>query len=58
MPYDIVSAGPDGEFDTEDDLHNHMGLVNGDGELREGMEDFGSSDDFGLGGDFGAGEAE
>ncbi len=58
MDYDIVSAGPDREFDTEDDLHNHMALVNVDGELREGMEDFGGSDDFGLGGDFGAGEAE
>ena len=58
MPYDIVSAGPDGEFDTEDDLHNHMALIGVDGELREGMEDFGGSDDFGLGGDFGAGEAE
>ena len=58
MPYDLVSAGPDREFDTEDDLHNHMALVDVDGDLREGMEDFGGSDDFGLGGDFGAGETE
>ena len=42
MPYDIVSAGPDREFDTEDDLHNHMALVGVDGELREGMEDLGA----------------
>ncbi|MAV55260.1 MAG: hypothetical protein CMJ28_04815 [Phycisphaerae bacterium] len=58
MLYDIVSAGPDREFDTEDDLHNHMAIVNADGELREGMEDFGGSDDFGLGGDFGSGDGE
>ena len=58
MPYDIVSAGPDREFDTEDDLHNHMALVGADGELREGVEDFGGSDDFGLGGDFGSSESE
>ena len=58
MAYDLVSAGPDREFDTDDDLHNHMALVGADGEFREGVEDFGGSDDFGLGGDFGAGEAE
>ena len=36
-PYDIISFGPDGEEDTEDDIHNHM---------REMGEAGGFDDDF------------
>ena len=44
MPYDIVSLGPDQEEGTPDDLHNHLGIMGADGELREGFEDFNSGD--------------
>ena len=49
--------GPDREFDTEDDLHNHMPSWTSMGIFEKAWRTLGS-DDFGLGGDFGAGETE
>ncbi|MBT8486021.1 MAG: type II secretion system major pseudopilin GspG [Phycisphaerales bacterium] len=39
-PYDIISMGPDGEEDTEDDVHNHLRMMNEEGELDEEFDDF------------------
>jgi general secretion pathway protein G len=49
LPYDIVSAGPDKEEDTEDDIHNHMRLMNEEGEVDEAFDDFAPAED-GAGG--------
>jgi general secretion pathway protein G len=38
--YDIVSTGPDGEEDTEDDVHNHLRMMNEEGEIDEAFDDF------------------
>lgn len=39
--YDVVSAGPDREFGTEDDITNHDRLRDEGGELDDGLDDFG-----------------
>ena len=39
-PYDIISMGPDGEEDTEDDINNHHRFLDEEGEVIEGFEDF------------------
>jgi general secretion pathway protein G len=36
--FDIVSAGPDREEDTEDDINNHYAALDEDGELREDFD--------------------
>lgn len=46
-PYDLISAGPDREEGTEDDITNHDSRRGEDGELVE--------DDFTVGGEGGAG---
>ena len=38
--YDIVSLGPDKEEGTEDDITNLDRMLDSEGELREGFEDF------------------
>ena len=43
-PYDIISLGMDGEEDTEDDIHNHMRMMNEDGEIDEAFDDFTPAD--------------
>lgn len=43
-PYDIVSLGPDAEEDTEDDIHNHLRMMNAEGELDEAFDDFTPAD--------------
>ncbi len=48
--YDIVSAGPDGEEDTDDDITNHDRFRDADGEIAEEFEDFGTDADSGSGG--------
>jgi len=49
LPYDILSPGPDKEEDTDDDIHNHMRLMNEEGEIDEAFDDFTPTDD-GAGG--------
>ena len=46
--YDIISNGPDGEEDTEDDISNHDRLRGADGEMADDI-DFGSTDTGGQG---------
>ena len=41
---DIVSLGPDGEEDTDDDIHNHLRMMNEDGELADDFDDFTPAD--------------
>ncbi|MBX3373686.1 MAG: type II secretion system major pseudopilin GspG [Phycisphaeraceae bacterium] len=41
-PFDIVSPGPDGEEGTEDDIHNHLFMLDERGEMREGFDTFDS----------------
>jgi general secretion pathway protein G len=43
-PYDIVSLGPDGEEDTDDDVHNHLRMMDEEGEIDEAFDDFTSPD--------------
>ncbi|MHC5114562.1 MAG: type II secretion system major pseudopilin GspG [Planctomycetota bacterium] len=38
--YDIISFGPDGEEDTDDDIHNHLAFMGEGGEIDEEFEDF------------------
>ena len=38
-PYDIISVGPDGEEDTEDDITNHDSLKDDEGEFTD-VENF------------------
>ena len=45
QPYDLISIGPDGEEDTEDDLSIHDGILDEDGELRDDFSDFATSSD-------------
>ena len=44
MPYDIVSPGPDKEEDTDDDIHNHLRMMDTEGELDEAFDDFTPAD--------------
>ncbi|UCD76494.1 MAG: type II secretion system major pseudopilin GspG [Phycisphaerales bacterium] len=39
-PYDIISMGPDGEEDTDDDINNHHRFLDEEGEVMEEFEDF------------------
>ena len=48
--YDIVSIGPDGEEDTDDDITNHDRFRDAEGDISEEFEDFGSDADSGAGG--------
>jgi general secretion pathway protein G len=43
--YDIISLGPDGEEDTDDDINNHYNMMDAEGEVSEDFEDFGEGDD-------------
>jgi general secretion pathway protein G len=43
--YDIVSLGPDGEEDTDDEVHNHQRDMNEEGEFDEEFDDFGTGED-------------
>ncbi len=45
--YDIVSLGPDGEEDTDDDVHNHLRAMNEEGEIDEAFEEFTAEGDDG-----------
>ena len=45
QPYDLVSIGPDGEEDTEDDLSIHDDIVDADGELMDDFSDFATTSD-------------
>jgi general secretion pathway protein G len=38
--YDIISMGPDGEEDTEDDINNHHRFMTEEGEIDEAFDDF------------------
>ena len=42
-PYDIISVGPDGEEDTEDDITNHDSLKDDEGEFSD-VENFDVTD--------------
>lgn len=42
--YDIISAGPDGEEGTEDDITNHDRLRDEEGDIDEAFDDFTPSD--------------
>ena len=45
LPYDLLSTGPDGEEDSEDDISIHDGMMGEDGEMGDDFADFtGSSD--------------
>jgi general secretion pathway protein G len=48
--YEIVSAGPDGEVDTEDDISSMDRFRGADGEMSEDFEDFSVEGDEGMGG--------
>lgn len=49
-PYDIVSMGPDGEEDTDDEVHNHQRDMDEEGEFDDEFDDFGTGDeDLGTG---------
>jgi general secretion pathway protein G len=43
MTFDIVSIGPDGQEGTEDDISNHDGKTNADGEVADDFKDFSGS---------------
>lgn len=47
LPYDLISIGPDGEEDTEDDLSIHDDMMDEDGELSDDFADFSTSTDGG-----------
>ena len=47
LNYDLISVGPDGEEDTEDDLSIHDDMVGEDGELGDDFADFATSSDGG-----------
>ena len=36
--------GPDGEEGTEDDVHNHLRMMNAEGEIDEAFDDFTPAD--------------
>lgn len=38
--YDLISVGPDGEEETDDDITNHDRRRDGDGEIAESFDDF------------------
>jgi general secretion pathway protein G len=42
--YDIISVGPDGEEETEDDVTNHDRLRDEEGEIDEAFDDFTAPD--------------
>ena len=44
LPYDVVSPGPDKEEDTDDDIHNHLRMMDTEGELDEAFDDFTPAD--------------
>ncbi|MCP3904421.1 MAG: type II secretion system major pseudopilin GspG [Planctomycetes bacterium] len=44
LPYDILSPGKDKEEDTPDDIHNHMRILNEEGEVDEAFDDFAPAD--------------
>lgn len=47
--YDLVSAGPDREVDTDDDITNHDRRRDADGEIADEFDDFDSADTGGAG---------
>jgi general secretion pathway protein G len=49
LEYDIISMGPDGEEDTDDDITNHFRRTDAEGELSDEFEEFGGSEPVGAG---------
>lgn len=42
--YDLISPGPDGEEETDDDITNHDRVLDEEGEISEDFEDFTPAD--------------
>ena len=47
LPYDLISPGPDGEEDSEDDLSANDGMMGEGGEMGDDFADFASTPDGG-----------
>ncbi|MDG2029594.1 MAG: type II secretion system major pseudopilin GspG [Phycisphaerales bacterium] len=47
LPYDLVSNGPDGEEDNDDDISIHDDMMGEDGEMGDDFSDFASPSDGG-----------
>ena len=45
LPYDLVSNGPDGEEDSDDDISIHDDMMGEDGEMGDDFSDFASPSD-------------
>ncbi len=47
LPYDLVSNGPDGEEDSDDDISIHDGMMGEDGDMDDDFADFANTTDGG-----------